>query len=32
MTVEQDGIPVKAGMSVVNNILALTATVLLKNI
>jgi len=32
MTIEKDGIPVKAGMSAVNNILALTATVLVKNV
>lgn len=31
-TIEQDGIVVKVGMIVVNNILALTATVLLKNV
>lgn len=29
--IEQDGIPEKAGMSAVNNILALRATVLLNN-
>lgn len=32
MTIEQDGIPMKAGMTVVSNKLALTATVLLKNV